>query len=394
MNDWLPYYLGFSFCYGIGPLKFKLLKARLKNIREAYEAPKDILGELLGSHLAEKFLAFRSKFDYEKVIKKINEKNIKVIVQEDAAFPEALRNISDPPICLYVRGDISLLVADSVTREYSSRCEVLRPAPQSASRANPSHFVPPATIFFAIVGTRKPTSYGIQVAKKFAGELANAGFIIVSGMAMGIDTIAHRAALDAGQKTIAILGCGVDIIYPAVNTSLYWEIIKSGGVILSEFPPGHTVLPGLFIARNRLISGLSRGVLVAEGLEDSGSLITARYAAEQGKDVFAPPSPITSAMSAAPNLLIKEGARLVTSVEDIMAEFGLKMSPRKKQEITVNLPNEEKNIFDLLEATAKTTDEIIEQSHLAVESVLNTLSLLELKGAVEKNSEGKYQIKI
>ncbi len=361
-----------------------MLKARFKNVREAYEAPKDILRELLGSHLAEKFLAFRSKFDYEKEIKKLEAKKIKVIVQEDETFPQALRNISDPPICLYVRGN-----TNSLNPRYRVFRTIGTPGLKQVSADSIKE-----SINFAIVGTRKPTPYGIQVAKKFASELAGAGFVIVSGMAMGIDTIAHQATLDARQKTIAILGCGVDIIYPAVNTGLYWEIIKSGGLIISEFPPGHTVLPGLFIARNRLISGLSRGVLVAEGLEDSGSLITARYAAEQGKDVFAPPSPITSVMSAAPNLLIKEGAKLVTNVQDIMEEFGLKVSPRKKMEITAHLFNEEKIIFNLLESAANTTDEIVEQSQLTIGTVLNTLSLLELKGVVEKNSEGKYQIKL
>ncbi len=390
MNNQLPYNLGFSYCQGIGPVKFKLMQSHFKTVREAYEAPKDVLQELLGSRLAEKFIAFRSKFDYEKEIKKIYEKNIKVIIQEDKTFPEALRHISDPPICLYVRGETELLEARNRVSRFNRNVLV------GSLKSSKQVFSPPpdSLIFFAIVGTRMPTPYGVQVARKFASELAEAGFIIVSGLAMGIDAIAHQAALDAGQQTVAVLGCGVDIIYPAINTRLYWQIINSGGLIASEFPPGHTVLPGLFIARNRLISGLAKGVLVVEGAKDSGSLITARYAAEQGKDVFAPPSPITSAMSAAPNLLIKEGARLVTSVEDIMAEFGLKMSPRKKQEMTVDLPEDEKIIFDLLESAAKTTDEIAEQSHLAVESVLNTLSLLELKGTVEKNSEGKYQIKL
>src|SRR3989338_348038 len=164
--------------------------------------------------------------------------------------------------------------------------------------------------FFAIVGTRKPTSYGIQVARKFAYELTEAGFIIVSGMAMGIDTVAHQAALDAGGKTVAVLGCGVNIIYPAINYQLYHNIIKSGGAVISEFPPDQTVLKGLFISRNRIISGLSKGVLIAEGGEFSGALITAKYAGIQGKDVFAVPSSINSEMASAPNLLIKQGAKI------------------------------------------------------------------------------------
>ncbi len=363
MNKNLPYYLGFSFCYGIGPMKFKLLLARFGNIKEAYEAPKDALFPLLGINLTEKFIAFRSKFDDEKEIKKITEKNIQVIVQEDPSYPLSLKNITDPPICLYVKGEIK-------------NVDFAR------------------NLLFAVVGTRKPTPYGQQVAGRLAYELAAAGCIIVSGMAMGIDTIAHQSAIRARQKTIAVLGCGVDIIYPAINTNLYNNIIAGGGLVISEFPPGHTVMPGLFIARNRLISGLSRGILVVEGLEDSGSLITARYAAEQGKEVFAPPSPITSAQSAAPNMLIKQGAKLVTGIEDIIEEFGLKVIPKKKAEIEADLNGVEKEIFNQLQSEAKTINELVELTEKTVETVLNTLSMLEIKGVVEKNSEGKYQIKM
>ncbi len=344
--------------------------SHFNTVKDAYEAPKSILAELLGNNLADKFTKFRSKFDYEKEIKKIKEKNIEIIVQEDEAFPESLKNLSDAPICLYVRGNINLFVADSV--------------PLSGT---------PATISFAIVGTRMPTPYGIQITQKFAYELATAGFIIVSGMAMGVDAIAHQAVLAAKQKTIAVLGCGVDIIYPAINTNLYWQIIKNEGLIISEFPVGHTVMPGLFIARNRLISGLAKGVLVVEGLEDSGSLITARYAAEQGKEVFAPPSPITSAMAAAPNKLIKQGATLVTSTADIIEAFGLQILPIKKQEVEKNLTAEEKIIFDALQYKPMQVDEIVLEKKFTVEKVLNILSVMEINGLVEKNSEGKYQIK-
>ena len=198
-------------------------------------------------------------------------------------YPESLKNISDPPICLYVKGNIDLFQARH------QNPDLVGTAKNLVSSLDP--------IFFAIVGTRKPTSYGVQVAKKFAYELTEAGFVIVSGMAMGIDTVAHQAALDAGGRTVAVLGCGVNIIYPAANRSLYENIIKNGGAVISEFPPNQMVLKGLFISRNRIISGLSKGVLIAEGLQDSGALITARFAGEQGKEIFAPPGPITSEMS-------------------------------------------------------------------------------------------------
>jgi DNA processing protein len=252
---------------------------------------------------------------------------------------------------------------------------------------------PPPT-FFAIVGTRKPTSYGQQIAYKFARELTEAGFIIVSGMAMGIDTIAHQAALDAGGKTIAVLGCGVNVIYPAINRGLYENIIKANGAVISEFPPNQTVLKGLFISRNRIISGLSRGVLIAEGGEYSGSLITAKHAGIQGKDVFAVPSPINSDMSKAPNLLIKQGAKLVTNVSDIYEEFNMKITPRKKEDIRKKLSEPEKLIFDILQKNPQTIDDLTIELGKTVSEVLNTISVMEIGGAVEKNQEKKYQMRL
>src|SRR3989344_6509680 len=160
-------------------------------------------------------------------------------------------------------------------------------------------------------------------------------------MAIGIDSIAHQTALNNDGRTIAFLGCGVDIIYPAVNSNLYYKIINRGGLVISEFPPGEMVVKGLFIARNRLISGISRGVLIVEGAKDSGAMITARYAAEQGKEVFATPAPITSEVSEAPNILLKQGAKLVTSIDDILEEFNMRIAPKKKEEIEKELSGEE-----------------------------------------------------
>src|SRR3989344_5065464 len=182
------------------------------------------------------------------------------------------------------------------------------------------------------------------MAKKFSAELTEGGFIIVSGLAIGIDAAAHLACINSGGRTIAVLGCGVDIIYPAINASLYYKILKTGGLIISEFPPGQTVVKGLFIARNRIISALSLGVLVIEGARDSGAMITARYAAEQGKEVFALPGPLTSKMSEAPNNLLKQGAKLVISVEDIFEEFHLQVAPKKAEDAEATLEADEKII--------------------------------------------------
>ncbi|PIV70527.1 hypothetical protein COW57_04845, partial [Candidatus Roizmanbacteria bacterium CG17_big_fil_post_rev_8_21_14_2_50_39_7] len=184
-------------------------------------------------NLAEKFIEFRRKFEPKKELEKLEKDGITVLAVDDEAYPESLRNISDPPICIYLKS--------STTKFFSGK-------PQTAKNLLPSLYIKSdenVPTFFAIVGTRKPTSYGIQVARKFAYELAKEGFVIVSGMAMGIDTIAHQASLDAGGKTIAVLGCGVNIIYPAINYRLYHNIIKTGGAVISEFPPNQTVLKGL-----------------------------------------------------------------------------------------------------------------------------------------------------
>ncbi len=361
MNDNVLYYLGFSHFLGIGPIRFKALINKFGTVKAAYRADIVKIKETIGSNVGERFGQFRHQTDLTKLSDEIKKKAITVVTQEDTLYPQNLKNIPDPPICLYVRGRLKELD--------------LNQGP-----------------FMAIVGTRKPTAYGEQLTKRFTRELARAGLVIVSGMAMGIDAFAHKAALEEGKKTIAFLGCGVDIIYPAVNSRLYYQIIDRGGLIISEFPPGRTVVKGLFIARNRLISGLSMGVLVIEGAKDSGALITARYAANQGREVFALPSPLTSPVGEGPNSLIKQGAKLVIGVEDIFEEFGLKILPQKKQDILVNLNEEEKVIFNLL-TEPRLVDEVAAASCYPIDQVLNILSTFEINGLVEKNLEGKYQIK-
>ena len=173
----------------------------------------------------------------------------------------------------------------------------------------------------AVIGTRQVTAYGIQVSKQLVTELVSAGFTIVSGMAIGVDSVAHQTAIDAGGKTIAVLGCGVDIIWPPSNATLYEHIINGHGAVVSEIAPGTRTSKAQFLTRNRIISGLSLGVLVIEGAGRSGTLATARYASIQGREVFAVPGPITSRMSQAPAILLKNGAKLVESARDIIDEL-------------------------------------------------------------------------
>ncbi len=365
MNNDLLYYLGFSHFLGIGPVKFSLLKNHFRFVKKAYLADKKELENLIGPSLTEKFIHFRDSFDPIKKLADLKKRDIQVIAIDDPDYPESLKNIPDPPICLYLKGNKDLLA--NKNKKY---------------------------LILAIVGTRQPTSYGIEVTRKFSSQLTEAGFVIVSGLAYGIDTIAHKSCLEKKGKTIAVLGCGVDIIYPAANRPLYENIIKNQGAIISEFPPGQTVLKGLFIARNRIISALSLGVMVVEGTKDSGSLITASYAADQGKVVFAVPSPITSELSQAPNLLIKNGAKMVLDIHDILEELNIKITPKKEEDIKKNLQNEEKMIFELLEKKPLKIDEICFLTKKSISEVLAILSILEIQGLVEKNLENRYQIKV
>jgi len=360
MTNDLLYYLAFSHFLGIGPIRFKAMLSYCGNTKSAYEAKEKELEKILGLKLAKNFLKFRSRFDPVAKLEELKSKDIKVLPINSINYPESLKNISDPPICIYLKGLIPNFLSN----------------------------------LFAVVGTRLPTVYGQQIAYKFSKELANAGFVIVSGLARGVDSIAHKAAINNCSKTIAVLGCGVDIVYPAENYQLYQKIIETGGAIISEFPPGQMVFKGLFIARNRIISGLSKGVLIIEGSDHSGALITAKYAGVQGKEVFAVPSPITSIMSQAPNLLIKQGAKLITSAQDIFDEFDMKITPKKQEEVEKNLNNEEKLIFNFIKQIPKSADETAIFLKKPVSLILNTISMLELKGIIEKNSENKYQVRL
>ncbi len=204
----------------------------------------------------------------------------------DPRYPARLHEIFDPPPVLFARGRLELLGA----------------------------------LTLAVVGTRRPTPYGTAVTERLSGDLARAGLTIVSGMARGIDTSAHRAALAAGGDTIAVLGCGIDVVYPADNRKLFEEMAEKG-LLLSEFPMGAPAYPQNFPIRNRIISGMCAGVLVVEGAQYSGSAITARLALEQGREVFAVPGSIVSKMSWGPNLLIKQGAKLVQDWNDVIEDL-------------------------------------------------------------------------
>jgi DNA processing protein len=223
----------------------------------------------------------------------------------DPCYPEMLRQIFDPPVLLYARGNVDLL----------------------------------RTTGFAIVGTRRPTPYGMAVAEKISADLARAGLTIVSGMARGIDTSSHRGALSAEGHTIAVLGCGVDVVYPSENKKLAAEIV-SKGLLISEFPMGSVAFPQNFPIRNRIVSGLSAGLLVVEGAQYSGSAITAKLALDQGRELFAIPGNITNKLAWGPNLLIKQGAKLVQDWNDVIVDLPVAIRRRLIDEGRQRILNE------------------------------------------------------
>ena len=369
------YWLAFSAFPGIGPLRFKLLVDYFGSAQKAWEAEgKKLLDIGLGEKLTAKFISFRQKFSIKEFNQFLEKNEIQTFTLLDKKYPPLLSQIPAAPFVLYVRG-----------------------------KTDSNWWNNGRTV--AVVGTRRVTGYGTAVTKRITEGLAGMGLTIVSGMAYGVDTVAHQAAIDAGGKTIAVLGCGIDMIHPISNTALYWNIIKKFGAVVSEFPPGVLVSKGLFPARNRIISGLSQGVVVTEGAKDSGALITARFAAEQGREVFAVPGPITSELSQGPTILLKQGAKMVTEVTDILEELNIKnmttclAGRRVKQcnnetmrKIFNNLTPDEKKIMEILENENLHFDEIVRKSGVASSKIGSLLTMMEMKSLIKHLGGGIYGI--
>ncbi len=344
------YCLAFSLSPGIGPKTFLMLLKNFGSAKNAWNADEKDLTSILKVALASKFLKFREEFDFDRYKKQLIKQKISFITFTDKNYPELLKQIPNPPIVLYAKGNIKLLDMENK---------------------------------IAIVGTRHITNYGRQITEMFAGELANLGLVIVSGMALGVDGIAHQSTIENKGKTIAVLGNGVDLPYPYENQKLYESILDSEGLIISEYPPGMPPSVGSFPARNRIVAGLSSGVLVTEGASDSGSLITANFGLSFGRKVFAVPGPITSSLSKAPLDLISKGARLVTSAEDILKEFEIKASIRKMD--VKGETKEENLILEILENESLGFDEIKRLTKIDSSKLGGILSLMEIKGIIKSN---------
>lgn len=342
----------------------KRLIEKFSTPEQIFQSPEEELYRVEGvtPDIARKIKSFTyPSGDIMDEIKKIRDKGIKLIHFNHSDYPERLRNTDDPPLCFCMKGCIT---------------------PQDSKA-------------IALVGTRRPTIYGRRVAELLAAELSSAGFTIVSGLARGIDSFAHRAALEAGGRTIAVLGCGIDVVYPRENIRLLSDIVSNGAVI-SEFPMGTGPEKKNFPQRNRLISGLSLGTVVVEAAEKSGSLITARFALEQGREVFAVPGNINSPMSKGTNNLIKAGAKLVAKTEDILEEFEQLLTREIKRGIKNNsidiesLSDDEKGIYEILTLQPKHIDQVITESGFDPQRVMSYLLNLEIKGFIEKLAGGCY----
>lgn len=294
----------------------------------------------------------------------LEEPNQHIILISDADYPKQLKETADPPPILFTRGDKDLI-----------------------------HFPQ-----IAIVGSRNPSSSGLQIATDFAYSLSQAGFVITSGLALGIDAASHRGALKADAKTIAVTGTGLDRVYPAAHKALATDILQQG-LLISEFPPGTTAKANHFPRRNRIISGLCVGLLVVEAAQKSGSLITARMALEQNREVFAIPGSIYNPLARGCNALIRQGAKLVETTQDIMDElhyhfdFSAYAPPQQSQDTTsvlTDINQAQQCILTAIQFSPTTIDSIVLETQLTVENITANLLILELQGYISATQGGCY----
>jgi DNA processing protein len=345
---------------------------RLESAERLFEAS---LTELEGLRMPAAAAQFvfegKARAAAEDEIKRVAEAGGSVLTPEDAEYPERLREIYDPPAVLWIRGDVTLLTRPGI----------------------------------AVVGTRHPSPYGAGMAEMLSRDLANRGLVILSGMARGVDTAAHKGALDAGGKTVAVWGTGIDVIYPKENKKLAEQIVATGGAIVSEYPLGTFPAPQNFPIRNRILSGMSVGVLVIEAAEYSGTRITARCAMEQNRDVYAVPGNVTNKNAWGPNTLIKQGAKLTATWEDVWEDLPSQMRLELEDELSAGgkgessaagtaslfkdkpLPEHERIVFEQLRHDESTQlDELIErlEAELGSAEIFTALFELELAGRVRQ----------
>ncbi|MEM7034508.1 MAG: DNA-processing protein DprA [Chloroflexota bacterium] len=359
MTDTTGFWVGFSKVSGVGPARLRALLDYYGDISSAWQAN---LGELraigLDKRTVENLAKTRAEIDLGAELKKIEQLKVTVLTWDSPDYPALLKAIPDPPPTLYVRGQLTDQDAWAV----------------------------------AVVGTRRATTYGKECTRLISHGLAKNGITVVSGLAYGIDTEAHRTAVEAGGRTIAVLGSGVDVIYPADNRKLAGAIIEQGAIV-SEYPLGTRPDSKNFPPRNRIISGLSLGTLVVEGTIRSGARITTDYALEQGRDVLAIPGPILRKSSEGPNHLIQHGAKLVTQVDDILEELNLTMIAHQTEARAIIPDNDiEATLLQQLSSDPIHVDVLGQSTGLSASDLSSTLTMMELKGMVRQVGGMNYII--
>ncbi len=356
-NKDIKYWVGFSLIPGIGRVRLSQLENYFGSLEDAWKATSaDLRQAGLDSSSIRAINLWRAKISLEAEVEKLGRYGVKVLTYHDADYPSRLKEIYDYPPILYVRG--SLLPEDEWC--------------------------------VAVVGTRRATVYGRQVAEEIVADLARNRITVVSGLARGIDSVAHNSALAAGGRSIAVFACGLDIVYPGENANLARQITQQGALI-SEYPLGTRPKADNFPRRNRIMSGISLGVLVVEASETSGAMITARLAVEQNREVFAVPGNILSPASRGTNHLIQEGAKLVRDYADILEELNL-TAVAHQLEMKEVMPASDTESLLLKQLSAEPThiDEVCRSSGLPVSTVSSTLAIMELKGLVKQVGTMNY----
>jgi len=361
MSD-TKYWVGFTLIPGIGRVRLSRLEQYFGKMERAWQASATEL-EMAGldNRSIESIIERRPKISLDAEMEKLERYKVTVLTQKDEAYPSRLKEIYDSPPVLYVRG----------------------------------RFAPEDDWSLAVVGTRRPTYYGREVTEQIVGDLARNRITIVSGLAKGIDATAHRAALDSGGRSIAVFGCGLDIVYPRDHVKLAREVMERGALV-SEFPLGTPPRRENFPLRNRIMSGLSLGVLVVEAGKGSGALITTGHALEQNREVFAVPGSVLSSASRGTNRLIQEGAKLVLGANDILEELNLTMAVQQVEvKELVPATKTESTILQILRNLSPEPthiDEVGHQSRLPIATVSSTLAMMELKGMVKQVGGMNYII--
>ena len=353
----IKYWVGFSLIPGIGRVKITQMENYFGNLENAWKAaPADLRHAGLDSNSVHAITSWQPKLSLEAEMEKIERYGVKVLTWHDPAYPSRLKEIYDYPPVLYIRGSLQ----------------------------------PQDEWCLAVVGTRRATVYGRQVTEEIVADLAQSKITIVSGLAKGIDSVAHRSALDAGGRSLAVFGCGLDTVYPSENAELARHIIRQGALI-SEYPLGTRPKAENFHRRNRIMSGISLGVLIVEADETSGAMITAHLALEQNREVFAIPGSILSPASRGTNHLIQEGAKLVRDHTDILEELNLTaVAHQMEMKEVIPASDTESLLLKKLSAEPTHIDEVCRSSGLPMSTVSSTLAMMELKGLVKQIGTMNY----